>query len=163
MVHFGMLVAPPATPLYARMKQTGRIASADHIAGGNFFQTNIEPLLMSREELIFGSRWLLNQIFSPEAFAYRLAAFAALCGQRKDSPTLGGFSPADRQLAARLASFGASERRLVQLIERIAWQRPDISGHLSYFLLGYCQVRYIFDHYGVWDPELRKRRAPLAA
>lgn len=163
LVMFGTLIAPASTPLYARLKAEGRLTSTEHLGGGNFFQTNIVPKLMTQEELLLGARWLLNQIYAPAAFARRLLAFVELIdggGARKGAPQ---FSPMDRRLAAKLASMGPGELRLVQLFERLAWQRPDLSGQLSYILLGYCQARYIFDLYGAWDPTLAKRPTPLAA
>jgi hypothetical protein len=163
MVHFGTLIAPASTPLYARMKAEGRITSAEHLGGGNFFQTNIEPKLMTQAQLLFGSRWLLNQIYAPEAFARRIDNFATLCGRRRRPDAVPHFAAMERKLAKRLAAMGEGERRLVGSIEKIAWQRPDLTGHLAYFLLGYCQARYIFDHYGVWDPDLARRSTPLAA
>jgi hypothetical protein len=163
MVHFGTLVAPASTPLYARLQAEGRLTNLSHVAGGNFFQTNIVPKLMSQEELLAGARWLLNHIYSPAAFAQRLVSFARICGRRDKAVQSPGFGSIERALAQRLASMGEEERKLLALFEQLAKSRPDIVGHLAYFLLGYCQARYIFERYGVWDPELVRRDTPLAA
>src|SRR5262249_35374362 len=86
--------------------------------------------------------------------------FVEICG----TSLLGGdkITPFDRALAARLSQLGAAEYQLVQLLGRLADDRPDLMPQLRYSLFFYCQARYLLNHYGFWDPELAKPDLPLA-
>ena len=97
----GMLVAPPATPLHARMKRDGRLLSNDRLGGASFLETNIKPLKMSLADLKEGTRWLLNRIYDPEAFGQRVRRFVELCGIRVGAADVIG--PYDRLLVDRLS------------------------------------------------------------
>jgi radical SAM superfamily enzyme YgiQ (UPF0313 family) len=160
-ISFGLLVAPAATPLHERMAREGRLINHDRFGAGSFLETNIRPLLMSEAELKEGARWLLNRIFDPHAFAERVRHFVEICGVS----LLGGdtVTPFDRALAARLSQLGAAEHQLIQLLGRLAGERPDLLSQLRYSLFFYCQARYLLNHYGIWDPELAKRELPIAA
>jgi hypothetical protein len=162
-IHFGTLVAPESTPLYARLKEEGRLTPSRYLGTGNFLETNFRPKLMSEAQLEAGSRWLVNQIFAPEAYGRRLELFVELCRPFERGDALPRFGRMEKALARRLAAFGERERRLVGLIEKLAWKRPDLSGHLGYALLAYCQARHMFEIYRVWDPELGRRDAPPLA
>ena len=162
-IHFGTLVAPESTPLYARLKEEGRLTAKRYLGTGNFLQSNFRPKLMSEAQLDAGSRWLVNQIFAPEAYGQRLKLFVELCRPFERADAIPRFGRMEKALARRLAAFGERERRLVGLIEKLAWTRPDLSGHLGYALLAYCQARHMFETYRVWDPELGRRDAPPLA
>ena len=159
LVSFGLLVAPGATPLYARMAREGRLMNEDRLGAGSFLETNIRPLLMSEAELKAGARWLVNRIFEPRAFAERVRHFVEICGKSAIEP----FAPAHRILATRLSQLGAAERDLVQLLAKLGDDRPDLLPQLAHILFYYCQVRYMLDYYGFWDPELAKREFSAAA
>ena len=163
MIMFGTLVAPAATPLYARLQGEGRLTAEKHLGGGEILQTNIVPKRMTREQLHDGSRWLVNRIYAPEAFADRLSAFVATYGIGETRPPGPPLGQIEHALLAKLASLGPAERALAELIVAIAGSHPDLTGHLSNVLLGYCQVRYMYAQYGVWNPELARREAPIAA
>jgi hypothetical protein len=161
-VQVGGLIASAATPLHARMLAEGRLVDGGSISAGTFLRSNIRPMRMTSDELVTGLHWLLNKLYQPRAFAKRIHAFASLCGRRGRGGLAPAFGPMERALATRLAAMGAEEQRLVRFIEKTAWERPELMSNLSYFLAIYCQIRYLLDHYGVWDPELTKR-PPLAA
>jgi radical SAM superfamily enzyme YgiQ (UPF0313 family) len=165
LVALGMLVASPATPLHARMKRDGRLLSNDRLGAGSFpgsfLETNIQPLKMTLAELNAGTRWLLNRIYNPEAFGQRVRRFIELCGIRVGAADVVG--PHDRILSAalhwlnqstmdRLSQRGPAERRLVQLLTRLAMQRPDLLPQVRYIVTFYAQVRFALDYYNVWDP-----------
>ena len=160
LISFGLLVAPSATPLYARMVREGRLIEEERWGtAGGFLETNIRPLLMSEAELKGGARWLLNRIFEPRAFAERLRHFVEICGESETQPlrSLNSF------LAKRLSQFGNEESELVQLFTKLGRARPDLLPQLAHILFSYCQIRYLLDYYGVWDPELAKREFSAAA
>jgi radical SAM superfamily enzyme YgiQ (UPF0313 family) len=164
LVALGLLVAPPATPLHARMKRDGRLLSNDRLGAGScpgaFLETNIQPLKMTLAELNAGTRWLLNRIYNPQAFGERVRRFIELCGVRVGAADV--VDPHDRVLNAalhwlsqstmdRLSRRGPAERRLVQLLTRLAMRRPDLLPQVSYIVTFYAQVRFVLDYYKVWD------------
>ncbi len=64
----GMLAAIPKTPLYARLKNEGRLDLADEQA----FGTNVIPLGMTRDELRDGYVDLMQDLYDPEFYFERL-------------------------------------------------------------------------------------------
>ena len=158
-VTLGLLVAPAATPLYARMQKEGRIVAHGRFGAGGLLETNIRPKLMSEAELKAGAAWLTNRIYSPDAFARRVRLFV------EASPTKSGFpnapfAGAEMALAQRLAQYGPAEQNLLRLMQQLASQRPELRAQLSYILLFYCQVRFMLDHYRIWNPAPARRPAP---
>jgi radical SAM superfamily enzyme YgiQ (UPF0313 family) len=158
-VSLGLLVAPAATPLYARMQKEGRIVAHGRFGAGGLLETNIRPKLMSESELKAGAAWLTNRIYSPESFARRLRLFAE-ASPTKTGSVVAPFAGAEIALARRLAQYGAAEQNLLRLIEQLASQRPDLRAQLSYILLFYSQVRFMLDYYRIWNPAPARRAAP---
>lgn len=69
----GLLQAPPGTALYQRLKQAGRLLermSGDNVDG----TTNIIPA-MNLDTLRKGYRYVLDHIYSPEAYYQRVKTF----------------------------------------------------------------------------------------
>jgi radical SAM superfamily enzyme YgiQ (UPF0313 family) len=151
-VSFGVLVAPHATPLYARMQREGRIVSRDDYGQGEFLQTNFQPKLMSRDDLHTGAKWLMNRIYAPDAFARRLLAFVEAFPARPVPGPPAEFGPLEMALAARLARCGRGERDLVALIESLRYKRPDLRAVLTYLLVFYCQAHLLIERYSVSLP-----------
>jgi radical SAM superfamily enzyme YgiQ (UPF0313 family) len=123
-VTLGLLVAPAATPLYARMQKEGRIVAHGRFGAGGLLETNIRPKLMSEAELKAGAAWLTNRIYSPDAFARRVRLFV------EASPTKSGFpnapfAGAEMALAQRLAQYGPAEQNLLRLMQQ--WHRSGRS------------------------------------
>ncbi len=67
-VMLSMLSAIPKTALHRRLAAEGRLDPDDDPA----FGTNVLPLKMSRERLLDGFRWLMNELYSPENYFERL-------------------------------------------------------------------------------------------
>ena len=160
LVALNTLAAPPATPLNARMKREGRLLGEDRLNAGSFLETNIQPLKMTLAELDAGTRWLLNRIYDPEAFGQRVRRFVELCGIRVEPADVAG--PHHNALSAglhwinqstmdRISQRGPAERRLVQLLTKLAMQRPDLLPQFSYIVTFYAQVRFVLDYYDLWD------------
>jgi radical SAM superfamily enzyme YgiQ (UPF0313 family) len=161
-VGVGLLVAPASTPLYARMKAEGRLTGHNRVGGVGIFETNIRPKLMSEAELKAGIKWLLNRVYSPASFGRRVEAFVAMSGVKPHGPQLPVFGPSETVLARRLAQYGPAEQRFLQLMEDLAWKRPELRPELSYILLYYCQLRHMLEHNGLWEPELARRETVAA-
>ena len=51
----------------------------------------------------------------------------------------------------RISQRGPAERRLVQLLTKLAMQRPDLLPQFSYIVTFYAQVRFVLDYYDLWD------------
>jgi radical SAM superfamily enzyme YgiQ (UPF0313 family) len=69
----GMLNAMPKTPLYQRMKQTGRLIAES--VGDQFVFTNIVPSGMSRLQLYEGYKHLLERLYSYRNYRRRTMQF----------------------------------------------------------------------------------------
>jgi Radical SAM superfamily/Domain of unknown function (DUF4070) len=162
-ISLGLLVAPGATPLHARLHKEGRIAFDDRFGGGGFLETNIRPKLMSEAQLKAGMRWLMNRIYAPAAFGRRVQNYVDASIVRRPATRTSLFGRLEGALAKRLAQYGLAERSLLELMEGLTWRRPDLRGHLSYMLLHYCQVRYLMETNQLWDPPLGRREVALAS
>ena len=160
MIMFNVLKAAITTPLHARLAKEGRLRAEDLVGLGSFLATNIVPKRMSAEALREGTVWLLNRVYAPDAYAGRVRMLVDLM------PAAGGplpaappFGPLEIALARRLAQRGTAERQLIALIGELKTKRPDLRAHLTYALLFYCQVRFMLDHFGIWNPPREWRAA----
>jgi hypothetical protein len=162
-ITLGLLVAPGATPLHARLQKEGRIAFDDRFGAGGFLETNIRPKLMSAAQLKAGVKWLMNDIYAPAAYGRRVRQYVDASTLRKPARRATLFGRLEGALAKRLAQYGLAERSLLELMEELAWQRPDLRGHLSYMLLHYCQVRYLMEANQLWDPPLGRREVAMVS
>lgn len=149
-----ILVAPAATPLRARMAAEGRLIGDDLVGGGGLLRTNIMPKLMSYDELIEGTRWLLHRVYDPQAFLDRVEKLVALAPPDRSQPTRREPHPAERVLFSRLASYGPVEWRVVRRVWNLAMKRADLRGEMLYSLMIYCQIRYMLEAQDIWRPEM---------
>ena len=162
-IGFGLLVAPAATPLHARMKSEGRLVGHDRLGAGSILDTNIVPKLMTLAQLQSGGRWLLNKIYSPRMFGRRVKAFADACGLKVPGARPVPFTPVARALAGRLARAGSAEQELVEFMQIIVQRRPELHSQILHCLIYYCQIRYMLNVTGIWNPRLVREDRPLAA
>lgn len=163
LVMMGLLVAPVATPLYARIEAEGRLVSRASLGAGGLTQTNIRPVGMDEATLGAGMKWLFNQLYAPAAVAARIDAFVERCGSRGPAPATNLFQGWNGQLARHLAQQGPDEIALLRTMERAAARRPDLVGPLGTTLFYYCQSRHMLAHHGLWEPGLARRGTPRAA
>ncbi len=157
-ISLSVLVAPFATPLYARMLAEGRIVSHGRVGGGEFLESNFRPKLMTGTQLTEGAAWLLNRIYEPRAFGRRLAAFVEASPTRRADVEPIGFSRPEMLLAGRLGRYGSGENDLVRLMGSLWLKRPDLRAQLRYLLLFYCQIRFMLEYYRVVGPLLGEAR-----
>ena len=79
----GALVAPEATPLYARLAREGRLVQGSPEVQGVPWNSNIAPMNMSSDELRDGLRWLSNALYAPAAFGERMLRFIDRFGRER--------------------------------------------------------------------------------
>jgi hypothetical protein len=162
-IQMSILVAPPSTPLYARLKEQGRLVADDWVGAADFLASNIRPKLMSEAQRSAGVRWLMNRIYTPQAYGCRVRKFVDASRVRTPARRSSLLTGLEGSLARRLMRYGPSERTLVELLEGFAWTRPDLHVHLSYFLLYYCQVRYLLESFDLWDPGIARQDVAFAS
>jgi hypothetical protein len=162
-IQLGSLIAPAATPLFARLQKEGRLLNLNSPDGAGMFTSNIQPKLMTVAQRNAGIVWLMNRIYSPAAYGSRVQAFVDASKTRRTARRASILTGIQGQMAQRLARGGAAERALVERLEGLAMLRPDLHGPLSYMLVFYCQVRFIMESSGQWDPALGQRELALAS
>ena len=163
------LVAPEATPLFARLKKDGRLADVGEIASvatAGPWETNFAPLGMSREELREGIRSLSRALYEPEAFEARVHRFLDSYGKAYRSRLSHRQPASPRQvdlaavsLAFRVGGLGSAEAAMVQRVFRRVEERPETGFGIISALTRYAQIRYM--HQALMRPEVAPLRAPV--
>jgi radical SAM superfamily enzyme YgiQ (UPF0313 family) len=74
MVSVTMLNAPEGTPLEKRLLGEGRLTPWP--MSDMYFSTNIVPKRMTQQQLRYGTQWLLNKLYAPDAFLERVSVLA---------------------------------------------------------------------------------------
>ncbi len=165
----GPLYAPAATPLYKRLKKEGRIVDSSNESFCTLVDTNIIPKQMSREELIIGVKWLLNNLYSPRTYLARVLHTAELLSRRaKSRKSKVNQRPmplrsVERECTAvlkKLPMLGFSETMMTLRLIWLVIKSPKMISVASYYLLVYSQFRYAFESLGVWEPGLAKQESP---
>ena len=122
----GLLNAPPKTPLYQRLKETGRLLAES--AGDQFVFTNIIPHGMSLVELYEGYRMLLKRLYSYRNYRHR--AMQLILSEGARIQTRVAASSQDLKIIIRMlwtCFLGASPRRAwltLSLLTETALRRP---------------------------------------
>ena len=162
-----LLTALPGTPLYRRMKLSGRLRQVRFGLGGYKYQTNIKYLL-GEDKMIAGYKKFVTD-FTRGAYQYnRLKGFFGLLDEGNFIPLqskgfgnlwlfirmIAGDWPAIRQMIQRLARFSATPANLYYVFKGLAlalWRRPR-SGGFNYFQFWFfawsnavLKYRYISD------------------
>lgn len=157
------LVAPEATPLYARMQREGRLVAGGAAGEGGVLDTNIVPRGMSREELLRGVRWLVRELYKPAAFGQRVLNFIDRMGPRLDpmflDPSQAGRTPHSAEadwlsLIQGVAALGPDEATMVMRIVPAIQRKPEAMTRLPAILFQYLQARHIlrrFDADDAWE------------
>jgi hypothetical protein len=66
-------------------------------------------------------------------------------------------------MTERLAAYGEAERRMLARVGAVMERRPDLSAQIMKSIGYYCQARYMYESYGLWNPSLAERGPLLAA
>jgi radical SAM superfamily enzyme YgiQ (UPF0313 family) len=148
------LLAPTATPLFARLKKDGRLVDDHEIASDGAagpWSTNVVPLGMSRSELRQGIRWLARSLYTPEAFEARVTRLLDSYGAAYKSSLSGrpGMStrPVDTDavaLAFRVSELGSAEEAMVRRLFRRIQQQPEAAFNVISVLARYAQIRHVY-------------------
>ena len=158
----GMLVAPAATPLYARLAKEGRLTPEGAEIAAAPWSTNINPKQMTRNELYEGIRWLCNSIYRPEAFEERATKLIHSLGCKRE-PAPSRASPHNSQrpvdidaidLIRSVRRLGPAEEKMFSSLMKKLLLNRDATRHIMGDLVRYCQVRYMYERGQLWEPTL---------
>lgn len=156
----GALVAPASTPLYDRMKAAGRLIEEGSETQG-VWNTNIRPVLMSRDQLFDGLKWLGNKLYSPDAFAHRIETMIDAMGPQRGPFGAGYTSHESRPVEAealgiirKLLARGAPERKMWKRISEAMTAKPETGRMVIQSVFSYAQVRCLYDSGQFWEPEI---------
>ena len=144
-----LLVALPGTPLYRRMRLSGRLRDVDYTLGGFKFQTNMQ-YLVPRAQIIHGYQRFVNEFIKGDYQFRRFRAFFDLLDSDNFVPLrrADGFGSMYSYVKALLSDRYAATRmmaRLGRFLVRpdlvwhalrglaLVWQRRHIEGGLHYF------------------------------
>jgi radical SAM superfamily enzyme YgiQ (UPF0313 family) len=160
MFSIGTLMAPPSTPLHARLAREGRLLDGTEV-GATPWSTNVVPAGMTHDELIEGMRWLCNGLYSPAAFGERVVQFIDRLGPRRDPRARDQLRPMRPveldlvDLVARLPSMGPDEAAMWWRISKAFGRRREAAELALSALVQYMQVRYMLELGSFWEPRLR--------
>jgi len=158
----GVLVAPDATPLHARLALEGRLVADSLEAQAVPWSSNIVPRHMTRAQLNTGARQLCNALYAPGAFAQRTVRFIERFGRVYQSTTaLPDQLPAVRRIdedatevAFGVRRLGRDESRMVQVVWDALARRPDAAPIVMRLLFLYAQIRYMLRQGSYWEPRV---------
>jgi len=163
MFSLGALVAPAATPLYDRIKASGRLVEGGSEQAASIMDTNIMPTSMSRQELLEGLRWLCNRLYRPDAFAQRtvqmIDALGPWLGPQGDREAIAERGPREIEVQGlamlkRLIRRGPEERRMWATIWEAAGKKPGAEGMALQALAHYAQGRCLYEFGNYWEPQV---------
>jgi radical SAM superfamily enzyme YgiQ (UPF0313 family) len=158
----GALVAPPATPLYARMKRDNRLISDDTAVIGTPWLMNFAPRQIPPDQFSRGIRWLANRLYSPAAFGERVVRFIDKLRPNRDLPRTLSFRRITRHLGRRVdrhafavamsvAGLGTQEAVMTGRILKALARKPSAVGLVMPVLYRYRQIRYMYEKGHLWD------------
>jgi radical SAM superfamily enzyme YgiQ (UPF0313 family) len=165
----GALVAPAATPLYARMAAEGRLVADGSEVAAMPWNTNIEPRNMSRADLLRGIRWLCNKLYEPAAFGERVHKLIDRLGERHDPRARergwrrGEARSIDAdsiKLLKGLIALGPAEAQMCAGIGKRLVEKPAAADYVLPALVQYLQVRYVYEQGSLWNPALAATPTP---
>jgi radical SAM superfamily enzyme YgiQ (UPF0313 family) len=146
----GLLHAMPRTPLYERLRKAGRLRETDSGGDNTKLDTNVEPLNMSRDELIDGYRGLHRRLLADRAIARRIRSKCRSLGR----PAGGMEYRAATGLAilARLLWRGilpGGPARHWHFLRTLPWRRPwQFPFVIGDWIVGLSMQDYARRHFG---------------
>lgn len=172
-IRLSVLVAPIGTPLYASLLAEGRILTedlADRVFGTNL-TTNMRPAQMSPEDLFIGAKWLINKVFDPDNFFFRLKAMADMLGPpvwvRKGHSARKRRHPSrrrvERAVAGVMRDLNRRDMRIADLILRcfgLMRERPEIRDSINDALGVYLWMLRVYELDGVYERGWAELPAP---
>jgi radical SAM superfamily enzyme YgiQ (UPF0313 family) len=156
-VSIGALVAPPATPLHARLQREGRLAGSTDVGGANSFVTNVVPKQMSQAQLLDGLKDLCREVYAPEAFERRVMNVIRVYRSRQPEtrPVPGEVALSDLQ--KRLFNHVARkdpelQRMFLRIVHMLKIQPRDLQNMVIWSMVRYAQVLHMHGRAGVGRP-----------
>jgi radical SAM superfamily enzyme YgiQ (UPF0313 family) len=164
----GALVAPAATPLYARMEKLGRLKQNGSETPAIPWTTNIIHPKMSEDELVGGIKWLTNSLYTPAAFGERLFAFIKKFrglrdpGSARKGPNnnLRGVDRDTMDILHKFRRLGKDEAKLWERVMDACSNKPEATPGVFLAITQYMQIRYMYDKGSFWEPQLATAPAP---
>lgn len=158
----GALVAPAATPLFDRMKESGRLITDEGPEKTiGVWSTNIRPTLMTGEELFTGLKWLGNRLYHPANFAKRVISMIESMGPQL-GPFKAGYKPHNvrqiesqaRGVLRKVISKGPEEKQMWRDISKALADKPEAGTMVMMAMFSYAQVRCLYEADMYWEPEM---------
>lgn len=145
------LYAFESTPLYQRLKDTGRIIEYDDRPFETQYSTNVQMKQLSKEEQYFGMRWLLSNLYAPDYYGDRLCSLISKLGHARvkmQTPLGRGAGTVKGDLIGIIKNLrrrGEREKLMVDRVLRRIDEKPNSAPVIMYFLYLYAQVRFLLD------------------
>jgi radical SAM superfamily enzyme YgiQ (UPF0313 family) len=161
-VNIGALVAPPATPLYDRIRRSGRLREDRPEVASSPWSTNIVHPSMPEEQLMAGLKWLANNLYSPRAFGTRLLHFIENFGERRDpraaeavsAEAMRAIDVDSVQMLGMVRGLGPEEDRMWSRVMTATEAKPQVRPFVMGAFIQYMQVRHMYDQGQFWEPQL---------
>ncbi len=164
MYSMGALVAPAATPLFDRMRESGRLIEEGAEVAATPWDTNIVPVGMTREQLLEGLRWLCNRLYRPAEFAERVVMMIERMGpqrgpfRRREGGRRKSIARANEveslAILKKLIRQGPEERRMWSRIWSAMQAKPETEPMVMHALYRYAQVRCLYEIGQFWEPQM---------
>ena len=161
----GAVVAPEATPLHARMRDSERLIEGGDETAATPWVANIVPAGMTCEQMSVGMRWLANRLYHLEFFGERIVQFI-----ESFRPSAGGLRIRDgsrpdlnRETGTLLQRFlrsGPEEMKTSLRVERALARKASVTSMVQSIMVQYAQIRCLYERAGYWDPALGRLAAP---
>lgn len=159
-VTYGLLNAPDQTPLHDRLKKDNRlIEDNESIVAGNAYETNIIFNNISIEEAQLGSKWLMNNMYSPANFGERVCTFLDLLGEGQaasNSPNkvMRSVYKEQYRIIRNIRKMGEEEALMYERITRMMAKKPYATIHGLNYLGLYASIRSTMTYNDTWDQSL---------
>ena len=145
-----LLNAPEGTPMERRLINENRLKPWPY--NDLLFETNVIPKRMTYEDLVNGFRWLLNRLYSPEAYLQRVKVLAENSPrERKFSPTREAVNMLKR-IVPEYRKLGPEFAHIPELATALFRDRDATA--LGTILLFYLNTVLVLRKRNVWNPEL---------
>ncbi len=158
----GALVAPHATPLYARMHEGGRLVEDESATATTPWDTNVIPAGMTGPQLTEGLRWLCNTLYKPEHFTARMLRMIDCLGPRKGAfapERLGSYKysarPVEKEAVSLLKRFVRKDsemRKMWMTVYEAMEKKPGSETLVMLTLFRYAQVRCLYEVGRFYEP-----------